>query len=108
MENSLNGGTAETPKDKLISDFKQVIGHAQDFFRDTATQSGDKFAELRGKFQENLDIAKDRLAEAEVALLEKTKEAARATDVYVRANPWKAVGIAAGSAFVLALLLKRR
>lgn len=108
MEKSLNGGMTETPKDKLVNDFKQVINHAQEFFRDTAAQSGDKFAELRSKFQENLDVAKDRLAEAEAAMLEKTKEAARATDVYVRENPWKAVGIAAGVGFAVALLLRRR
>jgi len=37
----------------------------------------------------------------------KTKAAAKATEEYVRANPWKAVGIAAGAGFVLCLLATR-
>jgi hypothetical protein len=34
----------------------------------------------------------------------KTRAAAKATEDYVRINPWKAVGIAAGAGFALCLL----
>ena len=45
---------------------------------------------------------------AGVALLEKTKLAAKATDDYVRDNPWQAVGIAAMAGLVLGILISRR
>jgi len=38
----------------------------------------------------------------------KADSAAKATDEYVRANPWKAVGIGALAGFVLGLLVTRR
>ena len=37
-----------------------------------------------------------------------TGEAVRATDDYVHENPWQSVGVAAGVAFLLGLLVSRR
>jgi len=48
------------------------------------------------------------MAEAQAQLLVKTKAAAKATDVYVHENPWKAIGVAAGFSLVIGLLLGRR
>lgn len=49
-----------------------------------------------------------KLTEAERALLEKTKQAATATDQYVNENPWRAVGVAAVAGLVLGVLISRR
>lgn len=38
----------------------------------------------------------------------KTKEAALATDEYVRANPWESVGVAAAVGLVIGMLIARR
>ena len=48
------------------------------------------------------------MAEAQEALLAKTKEAAQATDAYVHENPWNAVGVAAAIGLVIGWLLGRR
>jgi ElaB/YqjD/DUF883 family membrane-anchored ribosome-binding protein len=48
------------------------------------------------------------MAEAQAALLVKTKAAAKATDAYVHENPWRAVGAAAGVGLVIGLLVGRR
>ncbi len=95
-------------REKLVSDLKVVIADAEELLRATANQAGEKIAEIRVKAEENLRNAKIRLARAEEALLERTKAAARATDDYVRANPWRAVGIAAGAGFIVGLLVGRR
>jgi ElaB/YqjD/DUF883 family membrane-anchored ribosome-binding protein len=95
-------------REKLVSDLKVVIGDAEELLRATANQAGEKIAEIRVKAEENLRNAKIRLARAEEAMLERTKAAARATDDYVRANPWRAVGIAAGAGFIVGLLVGRR
>jgi ElaB/YqjD/DUF883 family membrane-anchored ribosome-binding protein len=63
---------------------------------------------VRAKAEESLRIAKARMADAQEALLAKTREAAKATDVYVHENPWKAVGVAAGVGLVIGLLIGRR
>ncbi|MFZ5509087.1 MAG: DUF883 family protein [Pseudomonadota bacterium] len=95
-------------KDKLVADFKVVVADAEELLRLTANQAGDKIGDLRAKLQDHLASAKAKLAEAEAAVVEKTKAAARATDDFVHDNPWKAVGIAAGIGLVIGLLIGRR
>lgn len=102
--------TTETAvtKDKLVQDLKIVIGDAEDLLRATASQAGEKAAAAREKIQDSLHRAKIKLAEAEDIMIDKTKQAARATDDYVHDNPWRAVGIAAGVGLVIGLLIGRR
>jgi len=95
-------------KEKLVADFKVVVADAEEILRATAGQAGDKMADLRVKLQSNLNAAKENLADAQAALVEKTKAAARATDDYVHNNPWRAVGISAGIGLVIGLLIGRR
>ena len=57
---------------------------------------------------QRLRDAKLRLADAEAALVDKTKAAARATDDFVNDNPWQAVGIAAGIGLLLGIIIGRR
>lgn len=94
--------------DKLVSDLKVVVSDAEELLKLTAGQAGDKLADVRVRLTDRLAVAKDRIADAEAAVLEKTKKAAHATDDYVHAHPWESVGVAAGVAFLLGLLAGRR
>lgn len=95
-------------KDKLVQDLKIVINDAEDLLRATASQAGEKAAAAREKIQDSLHSAKIKLAEAEDIMIDKTRQAARATDEYVHDNPWRAVGIAAGVGLLIGLLIGRR
>lgn len=95
-------------KDQLISDFKVVIADAEALLKATANQGGEAMAAVRAKAEESLTIAKAKLADAQDALMERTRAAARATDDYVHENPWRAVGVAAGVGLVVGLLIGRR
>ncbi|MDZ7594690.1 MAG: DUF883 family protein [Thiobacillus sp.] len=108
MEKSMEKVLGEVTKEQLITDFKVVVADAEALLKATASQGGEKMAEVRAKAEESLRIAKDKMAEAQAALLVKTKEAARATDVYVHENPWRAIGAAAGVGLVIGLLIGRR
>jgi len=94
--------------DEAIADFKCVVADAEALLKATANQGGDKLAEVRAKAEASLRVVKARLSEAEVALLARTKAAAKATDAYVHENPWKAIGVAAGIGAVIGLLIGRR
>lgn len=98
----------EVTKEQLITDFKVVVADAEALLKATANQGGKKLAEVRAKAEESLRVAKIRMAEAQGALLVRTKAAARATDVYVHENPWKAIGAGAGVGLVIGLLIGRR
>jgi len=94
--------------EKLVEDLKAVVADAEELLKASASQPGERIAAARGKAEESLKAAKVRLAEEEVAVMAKTNAAAKATEDYVRANPWRAMGIAAGAGFVLCLLATRR
>ncbi len=95
-------------KQKLVSDMKIVVSDAEEILRATAGVAGEKMVDLREQIADRLHDAKMRLADAEAALVDKTKAAARATDDYVNENPWQAVGIAAGVGLLLGIIIGRR
>ena len=95
-------------KQKLVSDMKVVVSDAEEILRATAGVAGEKMVDLRERIAERLRDAKLRLADAEAALMDKTKAAARATDDFVNDNPWQAVGIAAGIGLLLGIIIGRR
>ena len=103
----MNTETAVT-KEKLTQDLKIVIADAEELLRATASQAGEKVAVAREKIQDSMHRAKIKLAEAEDVMLDKTKQAARATDEYVHDHPWRAVGVAAGIGLIVGLLIGRR
>ena len=95
-------------KEKLVSDMKVVVADVEETLRASAGVAGEKIADLRERISLRLRDAKDRLDEAEDALLAKTKAAAYATDDYVNENPWRAVGIGAGIGLLLGIIIGRR
>ena len=98
---------ADTSKEKLVTDLKNLINDAEELLRATANQAGEKASVARQKIEQSLVEGKKALADAEKLLREKTKEAADVADDYVRENPWSAVGIAAAVGLVLGLLIRR-
>lgn len=100
--------TTDVNKEKLVADLKVVVADAEELLRATASQAGEKVSAARERIQASLATAKVKLSEAERALLDKTKEAAKATDEYVHEHPWHAVGVAAAIGVVLGMLISRR
>lgn len=98
----------EATKSHLIDDFNTVVADVEALLKATANQSGDKFMEVRNKVEQSMQAVKDSMGEAETALLNKTKEAAKATDVYVHENPWQSVTVAVGVGFIVGWLSARR
>ena len=99
---------ANVSKDKLVQDFRSVVADAEELLRATANQAGEKVAVARERIQDSLHNAKVKLAEAEDIIVQRSKQAARATNDFVRENPWQAVGAAAGVGLVIGLLIGRR
>lgn len=95
-------------KDKLVADLKLVVADAEELLAATASLTGEKVTAMRARMQDNLRAARLKLAEAEEAVLVKTKEVAKATDNYVHEHPWKSIGVAAGVGLLVGLLIGRR
>ena len=95
-------------KDKLVSDLKVVIPDTEELLRATAGAAGEKVGDLRERLGVRLRDAKERMVDLEVAVIDKTKAAARATDDFMHEEPWKAVGVAAALGLALGVLIGRR
>lgn len=98
----------DVSREKLATDLRVVIADAEELLRATAGQMGEKAVVARERIQESLRVAKDKLSQAEEAMVDRTKAAARATDDYVHDHPWGAVGIAAAVGLVIGMLISRR
>ena len=95
-------------RERLVEDLKVVVSDAEALLKATAHQTGEKIAEVRAKAEESLKTAKIRIAEEGKEIMEKAKSAAKSTDEFVHAHPWKAVGIGAIAGFAIGLLISRR
>lgn len=98
----------DVTKEQLIHDFKTVVADAEALLKATAGQGGDAVTAVRARVEESLATAKAKMADAQAALLARTKAAARATDEYVHVHPWQAIGIAASVGVVVGVLIGRR
>lgn len=99
---------AQASRDKIKGDLKNILADMDDYLRATASQTGEKIGVIRERLQEQMQRAKVRLADTTEIVVDKTKEAAKATDEYVHDNPWRAVGIAAGIGLIIGMLIGRR
>lgn len=95
-------------KEKLMEDLKQVVTDAEELLRATSSQAGENAAAARARIQKSLHVARERLLDAEEAVVERTKAAAKATDEYVHDNPWKAIGISAALGLIAGMLIAKR
>jgi ElaB/YqjD/DUF883 family membrane-anchored ribosome-binding protein len=91
-----------------MGDLRAVLEDAEALLSATAGQAGDRIQKARERATESIQAARERLVDAQEEVTKRAREAARDTDRYVRDNPWKAVGIAAGVAFVIGVLVSRR
>jgi len=93
---------------RLMEDLRTVVRDTEELLRATASQTGEKAEEARRRVSAALDSAKVRLQQAQASAAQMGDEALKATEQYVRDNPWQAIGIAAGVGLVLGALLARR
>jgi ElaB/YqjD/DUF883 family membrane-anchored ribosome-binding protein len=100
--------SSATPTDRLLDDLRQVVEDTEALLRATAGQAGERAQEARSRVEESLRQARTRLEGLEQEVVTRARDAAHEADRYVRDNPWQSIGIAAGVAFVLGLLVSRR
>ena len=99
--------TQSSARDQLMRDLKNVISDAESWLRGS-NLTGEDLKAAKAKFERTLVNAKDGIIRMEEAVVEKTKATAKATDVYVTENPWKAIGISAAVGVLVGALISRR
>ena len=94
--------------EKLVSDVKLLVADTEDLVKATASQAGEKIADIRSRAQDAVNNLKPQLVKLENTVVEKAKSTATATDAYIHENPWTAIGVSAGVGLVIGLLIGRR
>ncbi|HEV7815320.1 MAG TPA: DUF883 domain-containing protein [Janthinobacterium sp.] len=120
-KSSANGGDSVSPtqanpaqptpqeaREKLVDDMKAVIGEAETWLKNSATDNGADLGAIREKVETTLQTAKADLGKLQANMLAKTRQAAQATDVYVKDNPWTSVGIGAAIGLFFGMLFSRK
>lgn len=95
-------------REKLTSDVKTVLDDVESLLKQASATSGQQANELRERAAAALNDARARLREMQNVAVESAKAKAQAADRWVYEHSWKAVGISAGIAFLLGLLVARR
>jgi ElaB/YqjD/DUF883 family membrane-anchored ribosome-binding protein len=90
------------------SDMKSLVKDAQSLLSAAASLTGNKADELRERGMELLDQALGKASKYQDQAVVKSRELARATDVYVKDNPWRTVAVAAGVGLLVGVILGRK
>jgi ElaB/YqjD/DUF883 family membrane-anchored ribosome-binding protein len=91
-----------------VRDFGNTLSEAESLLNRAETETGDRARDLRAQVESKLAAAKAKLQDLQEDALDRAKTAARATDDYVRDNPWQMIGAAAAAGFLLGVLVSRR
>ncbi len=94
--------------EELLNEVRDVISQAEDLVDNAGIKDKLEAMQLKEKLQKRLQQTKNRLYEVEEEVTQRAKVACKATDDYVRENPYKAIGVTAGVAFLVGLLCSRR
>lgn len=91
-----------------VTDFGSTLSEAENLLKRAETETGERARDLRAQVEAKLASAKTKLQDLQDDALDRAKTAARATDDYVRGNPWQMIGAAAAVGFLLGVLVSRR
>lgn len=100
--------TDTSARERLANSLQQMVDEADHLLKNAQRTGSDQFNAARDKFELQLRHAKEELRRLEDAALYNAKRAARATDHAVHEHPYAAMGIAAGAALLIGMLISRR
>jgi ElaB/YqjD/DUF883 family membrane-anchored ribosome-binding protein len=97
-----------TNSNPIARDIQNVVTDAQELLKTVQSEGQTKLSEVKGQVQAKLDNAKQMLGQLGTTVQDGAKEAMDTTDAYVRANPWRAVGVSAAVGALIGFLIARR
>jgi len=96
--------TNEANMGKVVEDLRVLSHDAEAMLRETAGQTGEKVAEIRGRLAASLESAKATYRRLE----EKAVAGAKVADKTIREHPYESIGVAFGMGLLIGVLVGRR
>lgn len=100
-----NGSALRSPMNDLHKDLRAVARDTESLLKVTAEMTGDRVHEVRSRAQESLRNTYDHLYDRRMR--RRVRRMAHDADSYVRDHTWSVVGVAAGVALLVGLLMRR-
>jgi len=91
-------------RDKLLDEFHAVVAETEELLKSVASLGSDQAGVLKGNVDDALASASERVVDIRDRYLAQVEAAAKATDEYVRENPWRAIGIVAVASVAVGLV----
>jgi ElaB/YqjD/DUF883 family membrane-anchored ribosome-binding protein len=92
---------------KIVEDLRVLLKDSEEMLRLAANVPGEGVGVLRDKLGTHVETLQSALGDAQQSAQRRYRAATVNTERYVRHNPWRAIGIAAGVGFVLGVLTVR-
>ena len=107
-ELTVSRGSVQSSRDRLVNDLRRVVDDADVLLKEVVSSSADQFSAARSRIETRLGEARTRLHDARISATSQACSAAEATQVYVRDNPIKIIGVVALAGLLAAVFLSRR
>ncbi len=99
---------AEANSDTLVDDLRRGVDDAGALIYATSGNATEQAQAARARAEDTVRAARERLGTLQDEVARRARDAARDADGYVRENPWQAIAVAAGVAFVVGVIVGRR
>ena len=105
LRTETNGGKATKARS---TEWSNLVTDVEDLIKKVANVDDQEIAEIRAKVEQTLAKAKTTAGQGLAAVRGRAEEMTDATDVYVRDNPWAAIGVAAAVGIIIGFVAGRR
>jgi ElaB/YqjD/DUF883 family membrane-anchored ribosome-binding protein len=92
----------------LTREFHSLVADVEDLVQATGALTGEELARARLKLQARVSAARDYLGDIAGDMTDRARGGMKSADSYVRAQPWRAIGITAAAGVLIGFLLGRR
>jgi ElaB/YqjD/DUF883 family membrane-anchored ribosome-binding protein len=105
LRTETNGGKGTKARS---TEWSNLVTDVEDLIKKVANVDDAEIAEIRTKVEQTLAKAKTTAGQGIAAVKGRAEDVTEATDVYVRENPWAAIGVAAAVGIVIGFIAGRR
>jgi ElaB/YqjD/DUF883 family membrane-anchored ribosome-binding protein len=92
---------------KLVEDLRVLLRDSEEMLRLAANVPGESVDALRDRLGTHVETLQSALGDAQRNVHRRYREATVGTERYVRHNPWRSIAIAAGTGFLIGVLVAR-
>lgn len=104
----LNDSQTAKSADRVADEWSNLIAALEGLAAAAAADGSDRYAEVRQRAEAALASARAKAEASASSAQARVYDLADQADVYVRQNPWQAIGIGAGIGLIAGLLLSRK